>query len=662
MIYMNLCIVVVTIIVFIVMTTRAKAKEDREFALKQRKKTANRFTIYYNNFATRKSFRRIVEMYSSLSCYDYDTTKFQSVKLFERNLAITLAIPIVAIFVMQDVAACLLMILLSIVYYQTCVEKEMDTIYIKLMEDCSLALGSIRERYMETDDIPKAILTCEKSKLLEVPLKNIHRILVEVDGDERLHDFQQSYPVRIIRTLANTCYIVNEHGAVRREDGMDSFSEDLQTLRVECDSEIRRLVKQKLAFKSLQSLSLLGLLIMPLSEFYLLSQIPGTAVLLKGFYGEFMHYLVIGITMIAYYYISTVNRPSVVNQYDKVQVIDSLSYVKWFNNFVKNLYPKRAKDKAKLNLLIRDALSSKDMRYIYSAKVVYAIMGGIIGVVLLTYGTITVRNNFKTNYNSLSFIPQNMSESQMQQVMRWDDQFIQMTEDAYNALEDSDIMVQAKGHISGLSDSQASDQCERIRKKYEGYHGARFHWWFVLVVYGAGVVGWFVPEISLMTRKKLVSYEATDDIMQLQTMMIVLSETKMDVYRALIWLEKQSTVHKAPIRKCHYSYIADPEKALDELEHSSPSNDFKRLIRKLKSAVYTLSLHDAFSDMAMDKQQSLTIREMLRNEELEERKNSAKLIAVAPAAVALLGTMMGPVIVLGVSEMMKTMESLNGFI
>lgn len=181
-------------------------------------------------------------------------------------------------------------------------------------------------------------------------------------------------------------------------------------------------------------------------------------------------------------------------------------------------------------------------------------------------------------------------------------------------------------------------------------------------MYAAGIVAWHAPEVSLRMRKKLVLYEAANDVSQLQTMMIVLSETKMDVYNALIWLEKQSTVHKAAIRRCHYSYIADPMKALEELERMSPINDFKRILRKLKSSVYTLSLKDAFSDMSLDKAQSLTLREMLRNEELEQRKNSAKLIAVAPAAIALIGCFIGPVLILGITEMMDTMKNLNGFV
>ena len=661
-IYMNAALVLVTVVVFIVLTTKAKMQEDIEFARKQRRKTIRRFSIYYNNAITRGTFRRVVEMYSSLSCYDYETTKYQSVQLFERNLMITFAIPVVTAVVMRDTALIILMILFAMVYYNTCVEKEMDEIYVKLMEETSLALASMREMYLETNDIPKAVLHCDKSKLLEVPLKNIYNILVDVEGDSRLQDFQRSYPIRIIRTLANTCYIVNEHGAVRHENGSDSFSEDLQTLRQECDAEIRRLVKQKIAFNSLQMLTLVGLFIMPAFEFYLLTQIPGTAVLLKGIYGEFVHMGTIGATMYAYYYISSVNRPTVVNQYDKILAIDKLAHEKKISKFVETLYPKTSKDMVKWDNLIKDALSSKDLRYIYTSKIVFSIFAMVLGTILLIYGTVTVKDNFKNNYNSLSFIPQSMTETQQQQIVRWDDKFIQYTWEEYEALTDDDIKTQASGHISGLSDSEAAEQVKRIRKKYEGYYNARLQWWYVLIIYGCGVAGWFVPEMSLSMRKKLVSYEATDDIMQLQTMMIVLSETKMDVYRALCWLEKQSTVHKAPLQYAHYSYIADPEAALDKLEYASPSNDFKRLVRKLKSAVYTLSLHDAFSDMVLDKAQSLTIREMLRNEELESRKNSAKLIAIAPAAIALVGTFIGPVLILGINEMMDTFESLNGFI
>jgi hypothetical protein len=163
----------------------------------------------------------------------------------------------------------------------------------------------------------------------------------------------------------------------------------------------------------------------------------------------------------------------------------------------------------------------------------------------------------------------------------------------------------------------------------------------------------------LINRARMVQYEAFADVSQLQTMMIVLSDTKMDVYRAISWLEKQAALHKFPILKCHYTYAANPMKALDELEDTSPINDFKRIVRKLKSAVYTLSLRDAFSDVILDKNQSLAITEMIRTQELELRKNSARLIALVPAGIALLGCFMGPVLILGITEMMDTLSKLG---
>lgn len=661
LVIMNSLIVVATIIAFIYFVGKAKMKEDKAYALKRKRKLHNRFAIYYNNVVIRSPFRRIVEMYASLSCYDSDTVKEESVQLFERNMSVSIILPFAAFIAMQDALITIMCAFFGYVYYQSVVEKENDKIYVKLMEDCSMTISSVREKYLETDSIPLAVLYAEKTKYLEVPMTNVYRILTDTDGADRLDKFQHSYPVPIVKTFANTCYIVNENGAVKHENGADSFSEDMTTLRQECDSEIRRLTKQRIAFNSLQMLSLVGLLVMPAGEWFLLNQIPGTASLLKGFYGVVVHVAVMLSTMYAYHYISTSCRPSVVNQIDKIKFIDELSKNNKVKDFVSNLRPKKYVTIQKLKALLNDSLSAKDERYIYTAKPLFAACSFLAAFVILLFGTISVRDAFYNNYNSLSFIPSPMTETQYNQVKRMDNDFMELSAEEYAEYEDEALLSYVKARITGINDSSASEHVKRLRKKYEGYHGAKFYWWWVVVMWLAGWFGWFIPELSLKQRKKLVQYEATNDVSQLQTMMIVLSETKMDVYKAVCWLEKQAAVHKAAIRRCHYSYIADPMAALDVLEKVSPINDFKRLVRKLKSAVYTLSLKDAFSDMALDKAQSLTLTEMLRGEELELRKNSAKLIAILPAAIALIGCLVAPILILGVTEMMDTLKNLGNF-
>ena len=661
MIMMNLGIVVATIIAFVYFTTKAKIKENREFALKQKRKLHNRFALYYNSYILRGPFRRIVEMYSSLSCYDSDTAKEESVKLFEKNISIVIILPVVGFIIMRDALVFMLLGFMGYVYYQSVIEKENDKIYMKLMSDLSMTISSVREKYLETDNIPLAVLYAEKPKTLDVPMNNIYRILTDTNGADRLEEFQHSYPVPLVKTFANTCYIVNENGANKYANGADSFSENMTTLRQECDSEIRRLTKQKIAFNSLQMLSLAGLVIMPAFEWYLLTQIPGTASLLKGYYGVIVHVLVMLMSMYSFWYISTSCRPSVVNQIDKIGFIDNLSKKRKVREFVDKIRPKKYKTITKLNLLINDSLSAKDIRYIYTCKPIFACAGFVFALIVLIFGTIGVRDAFYNNYNSLSFIPQTVTETQHNQIVRMDNDFMELTAEEYAEYDDEMIQKYAKARITGIADSDANEQMKRLRTKYEGYHAAHYNWWWWGICFVVACVCWFIPEYSLIARKKLVKYEVSNDVSQLQTMMIVLSETKMDVYKALCWLEKQAAVHKAAIRRCHYSYIADPIKALTTLEDSSPSNDFKRLLRKLKSAVYTLSLKDAFSDMALDKAQTLTITEMLRNEELDLRKNSAKLIAIAPAALALVGCFIGPVLILGVSEMIDTLNNLGSF-
>lgn len=660
-IYMNVGLILATVVAFFVATARAKAKASKDYEAKQRIKAMKKFAFYYNNIFLRGKFRRVVEMYSSLSCYDSVTTKVESVKLFEKNMLIALLIPLVGAIVLRETVMIMFMAFMGMVYYEAVVEGEMDKLYVKLMEECSLTISSVREKYLETDSIPLAILYAEKSKYLEVPMNNIYRILTDTDGAEKLEEFQHSYPLAIIKTFANTCAIVNENGAVKYANGADSFSEDMTVIRQECDAEIRRVTKQKIAFNSLRTLSLVGLGIMPLAEWYLLSQIPGTAVLLKGTYGTFVHAAIMVATIYAFTFISNSCRPSVVNQVDKVDFIDNLSRNKRVYEFVQTLIPKKTKTRLKLDAKIKDSLSSMDYRYIYTAKVVYAVVGFVAAFIVLGFGAITVRDNFYNNYGSLSFIPQTVTATQQMQIELMDNEFLTKSWEEYNALEDADIEKYVKGRISNLADSDANSQMKRLRSKYEGYHNSVYKWWWWIVAYACGCVGWFFPEISLGSRKKLVEYEASNDVSQLQTMMIVLAETKMDVYKAICWLEKQASVHKAALRNCHYSYIAHPMKALDKLEQMSPINDFKRIVRKLKASVYTLSLKEAFSDMALDKAQSLTLKEMLRNEELEQRKNSAKLIAVAPAALALIGCFIGPVLILGITEMMDTLSSLGSF-
>lgn len=660
--YMNLGLVAITAIVFFVMVTKTKMKEDSQFAAKKMRKTARRYHVYYDNPLTRKSFRHIANMLGSLQYYDELGTKVETVKQFERALIIAFVMPVAGMILMQDTFLAMILIVFSMIYFNSTIYVKYDKMYVQLMEECSLTIASMREKFMEYDNIPSAVLYAEHSMVLDAPLKTIYKMLTAVNAEEVKDSFGATYPVPIVKTLGNLCYILNDEGVEKRPDGSDSFTESLTILRQECDAEVRRLTKQRIAFNSLKMLTLVGLGVTPIAELYLLKMIPGTASLLKGYYGFFLHVGVVLVTIYAFNYVSNACRPSVVATSDRMEFIDELRMtMPKLREFSRKLRPKDVKTQVKYKDLFDGSLSSQDLDYIYTAKIVFAVVCSILTLVALIFGTITVRGNFKHNYNSLSFIPSSLKESQQIQLRYVDDELIVLPREEFQVYEDDKEELKAfiKGRVSGIADSEASTQADRIITKYNVYHNATYHWWWWLVIYAGGIVGWFIPNFLLNSRKNMVKYEASVDVSQLQTVMIVLSETKMEVYRVLVWLQEQATVHNAILRLCRCRFIMNPENALDQMEEGSPENDFKRMIRQMKSAVYNLSLRDAFSGLKLDKQQSMAISEMLRTEEIEQRKNSAKLIAIAPAGIALIGSFVGPVLILGITQMTDTLAALG---
>ena len=243
---MNIAIFIGTIITFIYFTNKSKLKANGTLEVERKRKLHNRYVFYNNNVFLRRRFRRIVMQYSSLACYDMDTIIESSVKLFEKAVGVSLLMPLISIVALRDVMLTMLVAFVGYIYYDITVDKAIDKVYVQIIEETSNCIQSIRERYMETDSIPKAVLYSDKGVLLDKPINRIYDMLASTDSEERLYEFCRTTPVRIIKTLAMVCHIVNENGDERKENGSSAFSDEMTSLRQEADTEIRRLTKTRI--------------------------------------------------------------------------------------------------------------------------------------------------------------------------------------------------------------------------------------------------------------------------------------------------------------------------------------------------------------------------------------------------------------------------------
>lgn len=660
---MNVCLVVGTIVAMVVgmylANRREKLAESGQAEQAKRAAIHKRYVFYSTNLLCRKRFRRILMSFSSLMCFDFETLKEESVKLFEKAVIIAFAIPVVAFVLTKDVTLAMLTALIGYVFYDRTVDKKIDKQEVAIIGELTYTVQSIRDTYSVTDNIPRAVMSCERGQYLERPIGKIYEILTEENGEELLQEFKRVTPVRLLSTLATMCYISNDEGDLKGNDGNSAFRDELTVLRQEADSRIRYLTKTAVAFKSLSTLAMVGLLIQPVIDMFLLNQIPGSALYVKGLYGSVEKTIIIMLTLVAYYIISVLTRPSVVNQVDRIEWINNLGRNPRVKNFIKTLMPKKFKTRQKLINRINGSISSKNMEYVYTMKVVMSVIFGIATFMLCMVFTWSAKSVLYNNVGTLSFIPDAetvTTEERVEQLRELDKEYLS----APMKMPDEDASTLVNVHVPGLTDMEIESQVDRLSTKWDYYYDLGFKWYYVFIAYLAAIVGWYSPEISLSFRKTLVSYEATEDIMQLQTMMLTLANTKMDVYKALHWLKTESTIHKAPLLYACLEYPSGPEEALENLKNKVTERDMRRLISKLEKAIYDLSLSEAFSDIALDKNQSLVINEILQDKELESKTQMAKFIVQATFLGSILGGGVAPIMLLGVRQITTALTGMGG--
>lgn len=645
------------LLAFPILLKHNKAKAAGKLDVVKQQKIHNKFIRYRNNVFTRSRFREIERIYATFACYDVNQIESETVKVFENAVKTSVAIPVLTGIAMRDILMFSLAVLVGYIYYNIAISKASDKINEKIHNELAVCIQSIRDKYKESDNIPKAVLDCDTGTMLEKPMAEIYEILTDKQGQERLDKFTALSPVRLIKTLATCCFIVNETGDSRDANTDSAFADDLISIRQEVDAEIRRLFNIRIAFKSLPLIALLGIFIMPIEEWYLLNQIPGTSKLIKGTYGMVLKVLIVVITAVAYYAISIIMRPSVVSESDRGQFIDQLLINRRFKLFIKDILPKSQKRIDSVMNKIHGALSQKDLYYIYASKVFYSALAFIAALLFSVAFVFLTRNYMYTNYKPLNFTAQSpMKEELYLQVVAMDAEYMTYDE----PLDDEELLKFCKGRLRGLKELELMQQRDRLQEKYKIYTNMIWKWQWGLIPIIASIVCWFIPEMVLMFRKSLVQYEATEDVMQLQTMAIILSATDMDVFKGLYWMEKQSSIHKEILRYCFHEYTSDPIGSLENLKSKTDNVEFRKIINKLESASVKLSLAEAFSDMKLDKQQYMYIRDKTQAENLESKKQNAKLACVVPGGLALIGLFVLPIIILGFTQLTSSLGGLSG--
>jgi hypothetical protein len=350
----------------------------------------------------------------------------------------------------------------------------------------------------------------------------------------------------------------------------------------------------------------------------------------------------------AYWYITSSTSTSTLRRNDRSSIVDTFLFWEPFNKHaLPSILPKKAKVRNKIDATLKDALSSKDIQYIYASK---ALTSALLFALTLFAATVFTLLAREFTYNNINITTLTGGPAvTVEDARKWkemDDMLLAKPK----APRERDLLDIIPAYFPKISAMELKDQCNRVIKKYNDYHALKFHWWYVLIAYGFGWFGWFIPEIMLDIRKRLVKAEEEEDVLQLQTMLAILRYTKLETMETLYWLARQSRIYQTALYFAYHEYPSDPELALDRLQDKSAVPEFKQICERLTSTISQVTIREAFSDLESERDQMLSIREMVQNNAIERKRRRCSPISRAPLMIMVFGYVLAPILIFGITE------------
>jgi len=646
LIKMNLILVAITAFCFIYFVGRAKRKENPAAAAKARQKAIRRHEFYLKFIPTRRLYGTALKNFAVYGISSKDDLAVQAATTMDKFiLYYALALGFGLVFLRNPLYTAFFLLLVHVVCSQTIIVKT-NNICKDIYKEFSGYLSLYRQSMISTKSVIKSFQVVPIPPVFEKVIHDIIHI-IERDDEIMLEEMTESYPLPLMSTFANCV-----HAASKSIDDIDGT---LLIIQQECDLAYREIERTRIKNKGYSVISLVGLVIWPVAEMFNKGQIPGTAVLLDGMYGNILHMAILVLTIGTY---RRCTNAKLVNPYISTDVSETMANIMAnpiVHKVVSNVMPKKTSKIKKLRSKLNDAASNKNIQYLYTERVLYFVIGFVATLLALLFIVFSTRSLFKNNYDSLSIFPMDLSVTQKQQLHSLDDEFLNISESEYKNYsegKDADEVMShlVKSRVTGLGDMEIGQQVERLRTKYETYHGSVPRWWFPIVALLVAIVLSRIPINKLRSRSKMLKSCLEDEVSQLQTLMVVCSQTPISCEKTLILLERHARVLKVPLCYALTIYKKEPKKALDYLLGVTDSIEFKQIVNKLYDCIYDISVTEAFADMTLQKQQSLSVTEMKHQEKLESKTSTLRLISVLPALIAVIGCFVAPILILGISQ------------
>ena len=227
-------------------------------------------------------------------------------------------------------------------------------------------------------------------------------------------------------------------------------------------------------------------------------------------------------------------------------------------------------------------------------------------------------------------------------------------------LQQVQIAVERADYYEETEEDEIKLAAERIYDKIQIVNSEYMKWFEVLLSFVFAIIGYMAPIWMLMFQAKMRQIEMEDEVMQFQTIILMLMRTeRVNVEIILEWLERYANIFKEPISRCVNNYEAGAWEALEEMKEDISYMPLVRIVESLQAAVEKIPIRDAFDELESERDYYQEKRKE-SNERLIKRKGMiGKAIGFAPMVCMFVGYLIIPLVFIGLTSMSSSFTTMT---
>ncbi|MBS6559092.1 MAG: hypothetical protein KH355_02320 [Clostridiales bacterium] len=547
------------------------------------------------------------------------------------------------------------------------IQNEVISIFVekqelKLLTHLDKYINELRKHYFDYGMVENALYEANESAKNEMQLhgKKIYEVVTSDEKEEEIILYNEQVPNRFLRILLAICSTTIDFGDKKMPNDETVFLFNLKELGKEIMIERLKREKKANVYMGTTFLTVFPIFSIPFIKSWAISNVEELYTWYNGISGIVVLSLLFILTIGVYNILGMMKDVASVD--DSVHVVlEKIANLPVISRILNNLVQRNYGNTLRTQDLLKHSGNNITIKEFYVKKILTAIVCFILGFFLLFIAHNSVRQLQTEYFNNVTSLTSSTTDKQEEELKRLVKKYTNEYKDKKEIRsKKSEIINKMKSNTEIIKNEYVLELLsDEVIQRVITYQNQYVKWYEVVFVLVFTIVGYMIPQWSIIIKEKFVQMQMEDEVIQFQSIILMLIYLdRISTKTILTWMENFAVIFKDSIQTCLSNFPHGEDEALENLIEEERFVPFVRIIQNLQQAD-RVGIRKAFNEIAVDRQNYQEKRKQENEITLKNRGAIANFIAMIPLSATILFYLAYPFIFNGMQSLLKFTNDIN---